>query len=323
MEYYLKITKVISFLYLLIKYKSFKIALLFSRYQVNVQTTAKIKRTGNYLDFTKTGNKIHIDKFYTYGRYLKLLITILSDKQFLVVPDYPTKGIILKINDISILLLSEHNIFIAYEIYLQQLYNLSTPHNNNVVLDIGMNVGYATLFFASLENVSHVYSYEPFEETFKEASDNIDLNPHLKHKIKIFNYGISNISRSIEVPQFESGSPVASTSEFFLDSRKKAVSSRNVKVEVKNIAEVLNTVVSNHPQQTIFLKVDCEGEEYNIMEKLSSDGGIKNIAGFFIEWHIKGPNVIIDILKDNNFTSFHLPNVGHRSGIIYAFKQNI
>jgi FkbM family methyltransferase len=183
-----------------------------------------------------------------------------------------------------------------------------------------MNVGYATLFFASSPNTVHVYSYEPFPETFKEATGNLGLNPHIKSKMTPHNYGISDQSKQVEVPMLESGSAVASTSKIFVE-HNKVVSDKNIKVEVRSITDVLQEITVKHPQERIFLKVDCEGEEYGIMECLNHSELLKKIDGFFIEWHIKGPAPIIAILNDNNFTALHLPRVGVDSGMIYAFKS--
>lgn len=271
------------------------------------------------MKFVHTNNKIPIKKVHLYKQELRSLITVLNYEGVKVVNDNLQNGIVLSVNGIVLNVHSVSNIFTVYEIYLEKLYNLSTPGGDNVIADIGMNVGYASLFFASSEKVHHVYSYEPFPQTFKEAVDNIELNNGLKNKVTAFNYGVSNTSKSITVPQLETGSAVASTNEFFVDYLK-LTSDNNITVQVKSIVEVLNEIKAKHPNQKIFLKIDCEGEEYGIMECLNDNGLVKDVEGFFIEWHIKGPDRIVEVLNDNNFTSLHLPRIGTNSGMIYAFK---
>lgn len=319
MAFFRIINKISSFLYFFIRFGNFKLAFLFAHYHVSFQTASTVKRSGSDLEFIQTGNRIPLQNAYVYKQGLKWLIAVLNNQNIKVASEPSAKGVVLKIGAVSVNAFSLSNIFTAYEIYLEKLYDFSTPNSNNVVVDIGMNVGYATLFFASSVKTSHVYSYEPFPETYNEAINNIDLNAHLKSKITPHNYGISDRSEEIEVPMMESGSAIASTSNIFVE-HNRVVSDKKIKVKVKNIIEVLNEITNKHPQQKLFIKVDCEGEEYGIMDALNNDIVLKSIAGFFIEWHIKGPEPIINILNSNDFTSLHIPREGVDSGMIYAFK---
>lgn len=319
MKYFIKLNKLISLLYFLYAYKSYRLAKLFNRSHLSIQDTCRVKRNGDHFEFTRTGNKMLVKDILKYKRHLKSLVAVLNDERFKVVADGSRNEYLLNVDGVTISLHSVTNVFVAYEIFIQKLYDISIPHYDNVIMDIGMNVGYATLFFASMENVAQVYAYEPFLETFKEATNNIELNPHLKSKISMFKYGISSKSKIVEVPAFESGSAVASTSKFFLASRKKSVD-KTIKVEVKDIIEALDEVAHLHPEQNIILKIDCEGEEYDIMDKLNNSGLMDKVFGFLIEWHIKGPKPIIEILNNNGFVALHLPRVEGNSGMIYSFR---
>jgi len=314
------LSKSILFCYYFFKFKSTNLAYQFASYQIPYRDTVNIKRSGNDLVFTKTGNKIPVERVHPYKEELRSLIAVLNDKHVQVVASQTSKGLVLKIDDILVNTYSVSNIFTLYEIYLEQLYNFSTPEGDNVILDIGMNVGYASLYFAALTSTSHVYSYEPFPQTFEEATNNIGLNAALHNKITPHNFGISNTSKFVEVPMMESGSAIASTTELFVEHHR-VISDKNVRVEVKDIRQVLEEIIAKHPSQNLFLKVDCEGEEYGVMECLNGTNLIKKIGGFFIEWHIKGPDAIVEVLNRNGFVSLHIPRVGIDSGMIYAFKK--
>jgi FkbM family methyltransferase len=320
MAFFRIIIKFFSFLYFFSRFYDFRLSYLLAHYHVTFKAANTVKRKGKYLIFTGSGNKIPLASSYIYREELRSLITVLNDKNVKVAENTETGGkLMLMVQGIHLQVGSVSNMFTVYEIFLEKLYDLSTPSASNVILDIGMNVGYASLFFASSRQTSHVYSFEPFPGTFKEAVDNISLNQDLKKRITPYNFGISNRNEVVEVPMMESGSAVASTSNLFIENGKLE-SGQNIRVEVRNITDVLKEIIQRHAQEQIFLKVDCEGEEYAIMREINGKDIMNQIAGFFIEWHIKGPYELVQILNANGFTSLHLPRVGVDSGMIYAFK---
>lgn len=69
------------------------------------------------------------------------------------------------------------------EVWEQNAYECYFPEET-VALDLGMNIGLASLFFATMDNVSCIYSYELFEPTYQRGLMNIRLNPDLSDKIK-------------------------------------------------------------------------------------------------------------------------------------------
>jgi hypothetical protein len=68
------------------------------------------------------------------------------------------------------------------------------------------------------------------------------------------------------------------------------------------------------------LKIDCEGAEYEIIQKLSDTNLLADIDILLIEWHDKGAKMLEDILIANDFRiiSRHLTSI---TGMIYAFKK--
>jgi FkbM family methyltransferase len=137
-----------------------------------------------------------------------------------------------------------------------------------VVVDIGMNVGVASHFFATLPNVKAVYGYEPFPETFQEALYNISLNHSIQSKLIPFNQGVSDVTAQKTITLFESGSLSASTIETAQTFTKKE--GQEVKVELIAAKELLASITQKHPNSQLLLKIDCEGEEYAIFESLKN-----------------------------------------------------
>jgi len=295
------------------------VAFLFAHYHVSFYAAETVKRKGNNLLFVYTGNQIPISQTYKFKQELMTLIKVLNNKHVGVV-SVNESGFVVQINNILLNIFSLSNIVTINEVFIEKLYGISTPGNNNIMIDVGMNVGYASLFFASSDRVDRVYSFEPFPETFEEANKNINLNTAIKKKIIPFNYGISNYSGTVEVPMLESGSAIAATNTLMIEYTK-ITPSKTIKVNLKSIEQVLDEVLTSHPDQNIFLKIDCEGEEYGIMESLNKNRHMKGITGFFIEWHVKGPESIITVLNDNHFIVLDLPRTDVDSGMLYAFKE--
>jgi len=88
-----------------------------------------------------------------------------------------------------------------------------------------------------------------------------------------------------------------------------------VEVVIRDASEVISTIVKDHKDKKIVVKMDCEGAEYEIFENISKSSVIKDIAFFMIEWHDKGPKEIENILQKDNINCFS-KNLGTNSGII-------
>jgi len=87
---------------------------------------------------------------------------------------------------------------ILEEIYLDGMYHfrLNAPL---LILDIGMNVAYTTLYFAAMHPEAIVCGYEPLAPTFRCALANIALNPRLQKQIRVHQFGLSDSDRTIDV----------------------------------------------------------------------------------------------------------------------------
>jgi FkbM family methyltransferase len=218
----------------------------------------------------------------------------------------------------------DHNgsLFILDEIFAERLYDLRV-NEDLVAVDVGMNVGVASLFFASMPNVKAVYGYEPLPETLGQARTNFSLNPQLGSKITPVLSGISNYRGKISVPATVSGSAVFSTDASFIEAHGMN-SDKTVEVDIVHIQEVFDEVSKNHPGLRILLKLDCEGEEYKIMDYLSEQGLMQRVSVVALEWHVKGYEHLCKILTQHGFSVFNLgrKEIDPPVGMIYAFNMN-
>jgi FkbM family methyltransferase len=207
---------------------------------------------------------------------------------------------------------------VLYEIFIEKIYEIQVNHNNLIVVDIGMNVGVASLYFASQPYVKMVYGFEPFPETFTEAELNVSLNKGLVNKLKLINAGVSNVKETRSITLFQSGLLSASTIDQKNDYGKKL--GQVIEVQLVSINDVFELVLNDNPNAKILLKIDCEGEEYAIFDLLKESKYLDNVVVGIIEWHEKGATSIEKVLINNQFKLRLENHVSENSGMIYAFK---
>lgn len=227
-------------------------------------------------------------------------------------------GVITYINDLKIYIESPEEFFIIKEVFVEKDYNLLL-NESFVVFDIGMNIGISSLFFALNKNVEQIYSFEPVVTTYNQALYNLELNPTYSDKIKAFNFGLGGLSRVEKVlynAQAKGNCGIRLESSLVIGKDN----STEIEINIKNISEVLGDLMDKHPRQKKVLKIDCEGAEYEIMQKLNDANLLHNIDVLLIEWHDKGSKILEDLLIANNFivVSRHLTSI---TGMIYAFKN--
>lgn len=169
----------------------------------------------------------------------------------------------------------------------------------NTIIDVG---AYEGNFIKNLNNnaLKKVIFIEPNLDKFyilKKKYQN-------KHKYKIYNYAISNYNRKSYF--CINKNPKTSTlfnniQENFSHQIKSKISPYNKKVLV-NVRK-LDTVLKNEIYKNSLLKIDVEGNEYNVL--LGSMKILKNLKYIFFEdkfiTNSKNKNKIFKLLRKNNF----------------------
>jgi FkbM family methyltransferase len=243
------------------------------------------------------------------------------DKQFsdLKIKDYED-GILLEFDNLKIYLETFEEILIVNEIFVKKDYNFFISEKV-ILIDIGTNIGIASLFFSRVNNVEKIYAFEPVEDTYKQALLNFKLNEGILKVSDFKNYGLGKSDRK-EVFLFNknvkgnTGLRGSMSSSF--DSSKVI----EKEVLIKKASVEIDRIKKENPNNKIVVKMDCEGAEYEIFEDLQQSNCIKNIDFFLLEWHDKGSEFIDSILKKNGF-NFFSQNLSNKTGMIYAFKSKI
>lgn len=324
-------TKLIFFFYYLVRYKNAVLAFNLANKNVPPRRCTKVMRNRNYIFFDRTNSSIPIATINKYFKTsLHYIIEIFNEVHVKEIKE-TEYGIILSTEDLSFHISSESYAGNFYEIVCRKMYDYHTSNNKNIVLDIGMNSGLASLYFASKHNIAKVYAYEPFSLTVENARKNFELNSEISEKISVYNFGISNKNTFVSVPLFEGGSMQASVNEDFISihHHNKIKKKQTVQIELRDIKDILDEIIEKEKitdNNTFVLKIDCEGEEYNIVDRLNECGYLTKVSAFLVEWHHKGPDSLIKTLKENDFKVLVSPittidgTIISEAGMLYAFK---
>lgn len=182
------------------------------------------------------------------------------------------------------------------EIWLNKLYDQYGVkiEKGDTVVDIGAHVGIFSTYAAEQSQTGKIFSFEPFVENYKRLQFHKKVNN--KDQIVPFNYGISGD---------------AGTKVLYINSKNSGGNSlfkgenKKEKVEIETLT--LNEFCVNQKIKTIdFLKVDCEGAEYDIFNQDHSF--LKGVKKIIMESHPFEGNSVFDILKTLKSYGFKIHN---------------
>ena len=187
--------------------------------------------------------------------------------------------------------------------------------NDCLVLDVGMNIGLSSLYFASQPHNHKVWAFELIGATAAVARRNISNNGFAVDKVIIHHAGVAAQSGTIRLKLTGAGDVGAcmqlETTEGPADE-----------VELLAAASLVEDAALQYPELSIVLKLECEGAEYEIMEALEQAGQLKKITALMIEWHLKGPEPIVGLLSRNGFVTFDTAITALQpTGFIYAINR--
>jgi len=179
---------------------------------------------------------------------------------------------------IKVLIKSRDDLQLISEIFRQSAYKFEIK-GEVCAIDVGMNVGMASLYFARMPQVSAVHSFEPFSRPFQRALENFALNPEIRGKINPNNFGLAGKTEKLEVRCWDDAT--LSTS---IRGGDGPIIDR---ISVKDATEALKPIIesASDDKLRIVLKLDCEGSEFAILESLDNAGMLKKVNIVMMEWH--------------------------------------
>ena len=196
---------------------------------------------------------------------------------------------------------------ILWDIYINRPY---TQHDfrikkDDIVVDIGAHIGIFTTY-AALHS-KEVYAYEPVPSTFSYLVENVKLNKF--SNVFLYNYAVSD--RHKKLPIYMAKGSSGSHSAYKTETKTDEF----IEVNVISLEDILS---ENKLKGVDFLKLDCEGSEYDIIFGASSEvlARVKKMA---IELHPRkdqSEDKSKQFLSENGFT-LTFP----RRHIVYASRE--
>lgn len=153
----------------------------------------------------------------------------------------------------------------------------------DTVIDIGAHIGVFSIYAAELSQTGKVFAFEPFIENFKRLEHHKKINN--KTNLSIYNKGVSDKTGK----QTLHLSPDNNTGGHSLHLKNN--SSRTVEIETIFLPEFC---AQNKIEKIDFLKLDCEGAEFEILN--SSKEILNKVNKIIMECHPYGTHTVNEMI---------------------------
>ena len=221
----------------------------------------------------------------------------------------------IKGNGLTVIGNSDNTLWTAEDVLCKNDYEFNSSLNY-IMIDIGLNIGLTSLLMARKKNILKIYGYEPFIPTFEQARINLKNNPQLAKKMRIYPFGLGENDRKVQI-NYNSKLPGAMSSVENKFPECNQIETIIIKKSSTIISEVMDGQIED-----IFLKIDCEGAEFEIIRDLDKSGILNKIRLIILEWHEKNPGELIKILKSNNFIVIPSERIKGKLGYLRAVNIN-
>jgi FkbM family methyltransferase len=181
--------------------------------------------------------------------------------------------------------------------------------DTDVIIDVGAHIGLFSLYASQFCKNGLIYSFEPVPENYNLLIDNIKSND--LNQIKSFNRAVSNSNSNVKLylNDDEAGHSMFSKS------------SKTITVDSISLQQIFD---DNNIENCNFLKLDCEGNEYEILQNLPLSYFDK-IEKIVIEYHMADshPELLENLKKlliSQNY-SLKTKKLFSDIGFLYASKN--
>jgi FkbM family methyltransferase len=159
--------------------------------------------------------------------------------------------------------------------------------NPDIIIDVGANIGYWSLSSSKIFKKSKFLLFEPLKKSF----DLLKKNTQNKSNFELYNFGLGNVDKKefISFPEWERNSN--NLNRFGLMSIYGKTNINREEIVIKKFDDIFN-----YTNKKIFIKIDVEGSELDVLEGCKKISQLNNVI-FEIEINRK----IIEFLGDSFF----------------------
>jgi autotransporter strand-loop-strand O-heptosyltransferase len=200
-----------------------------------------------------------------------------------------------------------------YEIFVDKIPEKEAScriHNGDIVFDIGGSIGLFS-YYAVGKKAKEVHYFEPLKESYDSALYNLKNLGNIRFN----NIAVGKAENNVDFFVPETGSIASS---MYIEEGKK------IKV---NSINIMDYIVENNIEKIDFLKLDCEGSEYDIFDSMPDNYLSNNVKKIFMEFHFNKNNILREkILNKLDKCGFIYRfesgrNEKNELGILYAWKS--
>jgi len=275
------------------------------------------KVTDNFIHQFANSCCLALDYYEKEPKFYQEVSKIISDY---VTEKYDWKKIakqwedLIQIISVNSLVFRENTLdkWIYDEVYTNNVYEIDTLDQNDVIIDIGSHCGY----FAKLcldKGSKQVFLYEPEEKNYNILLKNLSQYQGWKaHNVAVWKKESNDLEFYTYSEYKNTGLNSIFKSPYIEPSEIKQIKS----ISLDNILSFFDEVK--------LLKVDAEGSEYDILMNSNLIHKVKKIVG---EYHNDLTNKtfddLVNFLENKNFVIDKVIKSNETSGIFFASRKNI
>jgi FkbM family methyltransferase len=156
--------------------------------------------------------------------------------------------------------------------------------NDELIIDIGANIGLFSLFAARRAPDARITAFEPVKPTFDTLATNVGQST-AHRRISLINAAVAPTDRRQRI-YLGTSSDLASLYPSLPDQSYEWVEARSI-----------NTILRDHEGTLSLLKMDCEGAEWEILTSAQPEY-FKKVQRVFVEFHDLSPKKMQTALGD-------------------------
>ena len=241
--------------------------------------------------------------FKNWYVYPKIYYKLTSDKFSTLETKF---GLKIKIRTNSTDLMALTHVWLIGE-YKRKNFEIKT---DDIVIDVGGHIGLFSLYASQFCKSGSIFTFEPVKENFELLSENLSSNNLCN--VKPFNLAVSNSNSSVKLYLNEDAAGHSMFSE----------SSQSINVNSISLQQIFD---DNNITNCDFLKLGCEGSEYEIIKNLPTEY-FKKIKKMIIEYHMADTHPelldeLMEILKSQHY-KLEIKTLFDDIGFLYAIRSN-